>query len=139
MILTLQHTHGRYDNYWTTIELLLCEVNTKEEAFAEMRRFLDVNGIRSDCTSVGLKEEHIRIGRLIPRHTEVNMWCDSYIDPYDEGCKITGVIFGLWDDKDRPRYEKLDDFKGKPEKWFDCAERYLDDLIARKAGDRQCH
>ena len=135
MILTLQHTHGRYDNYWTTIELLLCEVSTKEEAFAEMRRFLEVNDIRSDCTSVGVKEEHIRIGRLIPTHTEINMWYDDYIDPHDKGYSITGVIFGLWDDKDRPRYERLDDFKDQTEEWFGCAQRYLDDLAARKAGD----
>ena len=138
MILTLQHTRERYDNYWKTIELLLCEVSTKENAFAEMRRFLEVNDIHSDCTSVSVKEEHIRIGRLIPTHTEVNMWYDGYIDPHDKGYKITGVIFGLWDDKDRPRYERIDDFD-KSEEWLTCVKRYLDDLTARKAGDEQCH
>lgn len=150
MIVTLDSAIERYQHPCNRIGLLLRQVETKEEAFAEMRRFLEVNNIPSDYTSIWTH-----------KYTEVTMGYDGYIDPSDETIKVIGVTFGLRDDKDRPRHETL----GTPEdwgleeerdwrtgeirlvekrsysmltdtaEWYNCAKRYFDDLRVRKGGD----
>lgn len=65
--------------------LMLREVETEEDAFAEMRRYLEVNKIPSTYTEITwqeVDEQH----RITARHKRVTMGCDS-----DES-----VTFGIY-------------------------------------------
>lgn len=158
MILALERVTESPDLY-----LLLCEVSSEEEAFAEMRRFLYVNHIFSNLTSVEMVEEGERRFKLVPKHKEVWMVVDK--DHKNEfGDKGEGAIFHIYYDSDRPRREVLgsleewglrEEFDSKTGnthlfydvkcvggeiitysgKWYKYIKRYLEDLAMRKAGD----
>jgi hypothetical protein len=139
------------------------EVSTEEEAFAEMRRFLEVNHIPSDVTTVVMVEEQVRPWATIPRHKEVTMRQRGFIPPiirsYPNPC------FGIYYGTDRPKYSTLGtleevglevkkdglgnimrDDDGHPvlvsnwyekgNKWYMPLKIYLDDLAKRKAGEK---
>ena len=129
--------------------VLLCEVETEEEAFFEMRRFLKVNRIISDKTTVktfyktdGNDPELMR--------KEITM---------THGCSDVAV-FGIYY-KGSPNYGELGDesdwgidrtvlLKGQNINyrycsskncfvcWYDEVAAYLADLKTRKAGSMQC-
>lgn len=146
----------------STGSIMMVEVDNEEEAFFEMRRFLEVNKIPSDVTSVNIVEEHEYIGRIIPRHKEVRMSQRGYIPPVCR--KYPDPCFGIYYGSDKPRYEslgtldeygltvKMDAFTNKPvigddgypvlvndyykegNKWYAPLYAYLRDLAERKAG-----
>lgn len=138
-------------------------VATEEEAFAEMRRFLEVNNIPSDVTAVAIVEERERWLKIVPRHKEVYMLQCGYtpksIQKYPDPC------FSIFYDSDRPEYETLCsieelglevkkdylgntvfDENGHPvlisdwyhmgQKWYMPLKAYLEDLAAREAGEK---
>lgn len=164
MIVALEYVSHTYAGYATSANVLLREVECEEEAFAEMRRFLEVNHISSNTTYVEIVESHEYAGRIIPRHKEVYMSLEGW-PPYNrsENKDIKSVAFGIYYGSDRPKYEQL----GAPEdwglceekdwqtgrmrlvkdkkhrlssvvtdsgEWYNCAKRYFDDLAVRKAG-----
>lgn len=109
MILAIERVAYSPDLY-----LQLCEVSSEEEAFAEMRRFLYVNHIFSNITSVELVEGEERWCKFVPRHKEVMMIADEEYENDDEddddddyGDKRHGAIFHIYYGSDRPRREKL--------------------------------
>lgn len=157
MIVSLEHIWCQ-----STGGFVMKEVSTEEEAFAEMRKFLDLNNIPSDVTVVTMVEEGERFGRPLPRHKEVRMCQCGYIPPrirdYPDPC------FGIYYGTDRPKYEKLGsieecgltieknglgdvvkDENGYPvlisnwytkgNKWYIPLKIYLDDLEKRKEDD----
>lgn len=124
--------------------LLLREVKTEEEAFTEMRRFLEVNRIPSVYTEVRWQDADERMGHLA-RHKRIYM-----------GCKVdNGVTFGIYYDG-QPRHLELGSEKEWGIKrelftyknfsyhyrstvngrvcWYDDVMTYLKDLAERKAG-----
>lgn len=138
------------------------EVQTEEEAFAEMRKFLELNNIPSDVTSVTMIEEGERFGRILPRHKEVRMCQYRHISPYAR--EYPNPCFGIYYGTDRPEYEKLGsleecglkikrdglgnvvkDENGHPvlisdwysngNRWYMPLKIYLDDLAKRKEDD----
>ena len=163
MIVALEYVTHTYVNYASSANILLCEVNSEEEAFAEMRRFLEINRISSNTTNVKMVESHEHVGRIVPRHKEVYMSLNGR-PPYDRSKNkyIESVTFGIYYGSDRPRYEKLgaiEDWGLCEEKdwktgeiklvrkghriaeitsgeWYNCVKRYIDDLAVRKAGGR---
>jgi hypothetical protein len=138
------------------------EVSTEEEAFAEMRRFLEVNNIPSDVTVSVMVEERERWLKIVPRHKEIHM-CQRGFTPklvkrYPDPC------FSIYYGSDRPEYERLGSLKehglkikrdhlgnvvkddeGYPmlvsdwytmgNKWYIPLWIYLDDLAKREAGE----
>lgn len=161
MIVALEYVSHTHVGYASSANILLREVNTEEEAFAEMRRFLEVNRISSNTTYVEMIESHEYAGRTIPRHKRVGMYLNG-CPPYNrsENKDVQNVTFGIYYGADRPRYETLgtlDDWGLCEEKdwktgkiklvrkghkiteitsgeWYNCVKRYLDDLAVRKAG-----
>lgn len=147
MILALKYVSDTdaYMGYEASGKILLCETENEEEAFAEMRRFLEINHISSNITYVKVVESHEYAGRIVPRHKEVYMSLKG-CPPYNrtENKDIKFVAFGVYCDSDCSK-EKL----GIPEDWrlceetdlktnktYICVKRYLDDLTERKAGGR---
>lgn len=88
---------------------MMREVETEEEAFAEMRRFLEVNNIPSDVTIVAMIEECERFGEIVPRHKEVSMRQHGFIPPMVK--KYANPCFGIYYGEGRPPHEIL----GRPE------------------------
>lgn len=142
------------------------EVATEEEAFAEMRRFLEVNNIPSDVTSVSFFEERQIGGKQIPPHKTVLMQQCGFIPPkiksYPNPC------FGIYYSPHKPLIETVGTFEengfaikrdcfgevvydeesGYPvlvsdlykegNTWYTPLMIYLKDLANRKAGDSKC-
>lgn len=163
MIVSLEYVIHTYAGYGTSANLLLREVENEEEAFAEMRRFLEINRISSNTTYVKMVESHEYAGRIVPKHKEVYMSLEG-CPPYNrsENKDIESVAFGIYYGSDRPRHEQLGTIEDwglcwkkewpsgemklvKDEKhwsgtymdsgeWYNCVKRYLDDLAIRKAG-----
>ena len=161
MIVALEYVSHTYVGYASSANILLRKVNSEEEAFAEMRRFLEINRISSNTTYVEMVESHEYAGRIVPRHKEVCMSLNG-CPPYNrsENKDIKSVAFGIYYGSDRPRYEKLgtiEDWGLCEEKdwktgeiklvrkghriteitsgeWYNCVKRYIDDLAVRKAG-----
>ena len=128
--------------------VLLCEVETEEEAFFEMRRFLKVNRIISDKTTV--KTFYKNDGNESElMHKEITMT--------HGGNDV--AVFGIYY-KGSPNYGELGDesdwgidrtaLKGYNINyrycsskncfvyWYDEVAAYLADLKTRKAGSMQC-
>lgn len=121
--------------------LLLREVETEAEAFAEMRRFNEVNHIHSDVTEIRWVEEKENLQHLkIPRHKEVVMvtgfgiYYDeppTFLELGDEskwGIKREGLI------PYNPSYHfnhTINQFVC----WYDEVKAYFEDLDKRKAGE----
>ena len=164
MIVALEYVNHTHADYCTSANILLREVNNEEEAFAEMRRFLEINRISSNTTYVEMIEKREDYpGGIVPRHKEVYMLLEG-CPPYNrsENKDIKGVAFGIYYGSDRPRHEGLGTIEDwglcwkkewpsgemklvKDEKhrlgtymdsgeWYNCVKRYLDDLAVRKAG-----
>lgn len=124
--------------------LLLREVETEEEAFAEMRRYLEVNEIPSTYTEVEWKEIDANY-EILARHKRVSMCCRP----------SGGVTFGIYYDG-QPKHLELGSeekwcikreqypfknfsyyYKASANKyvcWYDEVSAYFKDLEARKAG-----
>lgn len=142
--------------------IMMAEVKTEEEAFAEMRRFLEVNQIPSDVTSVNMVEEREYAGRTIPCHKEVRMCQYGYIPPMIR--EFPDPCFGIYYGADKPQYDRLksieeygltvkkdyygkikldehgypvlvNDYYDKGNKWYMPMAAYLKDLEKRKAGE----
>lgn len=99
MIVTLEHMW-----YQVTGGIMMKEVDTEEEAFAEMRRFLQINNVESDVTAVRIVEEYERFGRIVPKHKEVRMCLcgrPSFDGKYADPC------FGIYYGTDKPKYMRL--------------------------------
>ena len=159
MIVALKYISGQ-----PTGGRMMSEVNTEEEAFAEMRRFLEVNNIPSDTTSSVTVEEHEEGGRTIPSHRAVRMYQSGYIPPYRR--EYPNPVFAIYYGSDRPRYERLgtpedcglyikkDALTGEPivenghpvimqkgrfddteNKWYIPLLTYINDLEGRRGGD----
>lgn len=141
---------------------LMREVNTEEEAFAEMRRFLAVNNIPSDTTGVHWSDEKRCENLGIPMHKRVVMYQSGYTPSHAQG--YPDPCFGIYYGTDRPRYEhlgsyeeyglsvKINTYTGKPVlkrgepvlisdyysdgcEWYTPLARYLEDLKKRTGGD----
>ncbi len=157
MILSLEWAGCQYGST-QSVGVLLSEVATEEEAFGEMRRFLQVNNIPSDTTYVKIIEEHKDFSRIIPRHKRVKMYSSRYDSGLEAG-RVKDVAFGIYYGTGRPRYEQLGtlEYWGLQEKedwqtgqlqlryekrslgdnsgeWYNCVKRYFNDLATRKAG-----
>ncbi len=146
----------------STGSIIMAEVDTEEEAFAEMRRFLHINNIPSDTTSVEIVEEQEYIGEIIPRHKEVCMRQSGYTPPK---CReFPDPCFGIYYGTDKPRRGSLKkdfneygltmkkDYYGKTvtddnghpvlvsdyyengNKWYTLLLAYILDFEKRKAG-----
>lgn len=157
MIVALEHTTCGSNAY--SANILLCEVENEEEAFGEMRRFLQVNNIYSDLTYVKMVEEHEYLGRIIPKHKEVGMYqgCSEY-DAYKVKAATFGIYYnrhpefkqlgipedwGLCEERDRQTGEihlvkdekhRFRYFSIESGEWYNCVKRYFNDLATRKAG-----
>lgn len=160
MIVILENVSCGSGAYAT--DILLCEVQNEENAFGEMRRFLQINNIDSDVTYVKIVEEKCDcLGRVIPKHKEVGMYKGySAYTAYD----VTGATFGIYSQPNHPRlrelgapedwylHEKKDRDTGETHlvrdeehclrpfhiesgEWYKCVKRYFADLAHRKAGD----
>lgn len=110
MVLSLWScNHCPYD-----VDLLLCEVPDEETAFAEMRRFLYINGIDSNITFVKKEEAYDDIHGFIPSHKCVKMYAKGLGEDKPENkYRVTGVVFNIYYGSDRPRHERL----GLPRDW----------------------
>lgn len=126
--------------------LLLREVATEEEAFAEMRRFLEVNNIPSDYTTVKPKLVY-KDNEFLTSYKYVGM--GSTLDGYT-------VAFGIYFEgqpdnlelgsEERWHIEREDypsrmnfSYRYKPSEnrfvcWYDEVAEYFRDLAERKAG-----
>lgn len=125
--------------------LLMREVNTEEEAFAEMRRFLKVNDLSSNFTTVSWAEANEDRG-ILARHKYVCM----------TNVLAEGASFGIYYEGHPTHFELGSEEKWgiKREKillnrnlayyykssasayvcWYDEVTRYFQDLAERKAG-----
>lgn len=140
------------------VNILLCEVQNEEEAFGEMRRFLQINNIDSDVTYVEtVEEKQDCLGRIIPKHKEVEMYKgNSEYTAYD----VTAAAFSIYSQIPPNLHElgTLEDW-GLCEKrdwetreihiekhristvgiesgeWYRCVQKYFADLACRKVGD----
>lgn len=138
MTLTLKWVNCQVASY------LLREVNTEEEAFAEMRRFLKVNDITSRETIVRMVEESEYLGEIIPAHKEVEVegTCFSiyygsiprsihrYLPPFEE---LDLYVKKEWNG------ESIIMSKYGECKWYVPLLLYFDDLKQRQEGGKQCH
>lgn len=89
------------------IDILLCEVPDEDTAFAEMRRFLYVNDIRSNITRVKVVEEHESYpGKIVPAHKEVLMYARGFENDDKDRYRVTDVGFKLYYNS-RPEREQL--------------------------------
>lgn len=126
--------------------LLLREVETEEEAFAEMRRYLEVNRIPSVYTEVKWEEVNENYG-ILTRYKHVAMGGKTLGDGADFGIYYEGQPthlelgseekWGIDRDKFTLRYEVSHHFKPSENKfvcWYDEVSRYFQDLAERKAG-----
>lgn len=147
--------------YQHTGSIMMREVNTEEEAFAEMRHFLRVNNIPSNMTGVYIVEEHEYVGRIVAKHKEVRMCQRGCQSPNGKG--FPDPCFGIYYGTDKPRYVKLksleeygltvkkdyfgnvvmdgnnypmlvNDYYNDGNKWYTPLLMYLQDLEERKAG-----
>lgn len=155
LILALEHI-GCGDSAYS-VGVFLKEVADEEEAFYEMRRFLQINDIPSDVTFVKTVKEHEYVGRIIPKHKEVGMDKFGYVE-YDTHL-VKNPTFGIYysqttdypkkslgslerwtlvekkdlcDGKMRLYYEKGFNKSGE---WYNCVRRYLDDVKMREGDD----
>ena len=126
--------------------LLLREVETEEEAFAEMRRYLEVNNILSNYTEVYWKEVNENYG-ILARHKHIAMGSKPGGGGADFGIYYEGRPTHLelgseekWGIK-REQYPSQKNFsyyfKASENKyvcWYDEVTRYFQDLAERKAG-----
>ena len=122
--------------------LLLREVETEAEAFAEMRRFNEVNYINSDETEVRwveAKENYLH--KIIPRHKVVVMHTGFgiYYDSLPEFLELgTEERWGIKRDgliQFNPSYH-FNHTTHKYVCWYDEVATYLKDLEIRKAGGK---
>lgn len=127
-----------YENVYGGI--LLREVNTEEEAYAEMRRFTEVNHISSDVTEIYWVEEKENLHHIrVPRHKKVVMTAGFgiYYDeppPYTKlGSRSKWGITSEWFDEFNPSYHFNPTLK-RHVCWYDEVAAYLKDLSKRKAG-----
>lgn len=139
-----------YDLYGARV--VLCEVDTEAEAFFEMRRYLEVNNIYSDCTSIGYFSEEDKDG--VSQRVKAICMFDQYHynkDGYYDGT-IDNVSFLLKSDNSHcletledfmshyPKYTREACFANSPGRkrngetvwWGDDIKRYLDDYKLRK-------
>lgn len=160
MILALENVSCGGGAY--TTDILLCNVKNEEEAFGEMRRFLQINNIDSDVTYVKMVDEKRDcLGHVIPRHKEVGMYKGH--EEYT-AYNVRGVTFGIYAQPNNPRLRELgtlencglckeQDWKTgevhivydekhrlstygiESGEWYNCVQQYLADLARRKAGD----
>lgn len=100
MIVALEHIWRQ-----STGSITMAEVETEEDAFAEMRRFLAVNNIPSDTTTVCIVDEHEYLGQIIPRHKEIYMCQRGFIPPMIQ--EYPNPCFGIYFGADEPRGKKL--------------------------------
>lgn len=121
----------------------LREVETEQDAFAEMRRYLEINQIASNYTEIVWREAKEHHWGIHQAHKEVSM-CNS--GGY-------GATFGIYFEGE-PRYQKMEsaeewdvhrdspftlynpDFSYNPTKkknvcWYDDLENYFEDLKKR--------
>lgn len=128
--------------------ILLKEVETEEEAFAEMRRYIKVNNIPSNCTEVQWVDVDENRG-IFTRYKKVSM-----VNTIGHG-----VSFGIyyegqpahlelgseekweiqrddWPSRNPSYYYK--ESENKFVCWYDEVARYLQDLAERKAGGGEC-
>ena len=101
----------------TICGLLLREIETEAEAFAEMRRFNEVNNINSDETEVRWIEAINHSGKIIPRHKSV----------------VMTTMFGIYYDDSKPPILELTEKQRDTER-YDEVMKYFKDLELRKAG-----
>lgn len=86
----------------STGSIMIAEVDSEEEAFAEMRRFLKVNKIPSDSTSFSIVAEHEYLGKIIPTYKKVWMFQCGYIVS-NSTQKFPNPCFGIYYGNDKPR------------------------------------
>ena len=125
--------------------LLLREVETEQEAFAEMRRFLEVNNIPSNYTEVQWKEVDENYGILV-RHKHIAMGCKPGGGGADFGIYYEGQPKHLelgseekWCIKREQYPHKNFSYYYKPSEnryvcWYDEVAEYFRDLAVRRAG-----
>lgn len=135
-----------YEGARTRGGLLLREVETEQEAFAEMRRFLEINNIPSNYTEVQWKEVNENYG-ILARHKHIAMGCEPGGGGADFGIYYEGQPAHLelgseekWGIK-REQYPSQKNFsyyfKASENKyvcWYDEVAKYFQDLAVRKAG-----
>ena len=121
----------------------LREIQTEQEAFAEMRRYLEVNQIASNYTEIAFREEKEHFWGVHQAHKEVAM-CNSGGYGATFGIYYTGVPRHLemedakkWDvDRESPFTLYNPDFHYNPTKkanvcWYDDLVHYFEDLSKR--------
>lgn len=125
--------------------ILLRTVETEQEAFAEMRRFLEVNKIPSDYTEVRWQEVNPQ-KRIFTRYKHVSMVCSNG-GGEDFGIYYEGTPLHLelgpeekWNIK-REQYPSRGSesyyYKASENRyvcWYDDVAAYFRDLAIRKAG-----
>ena len=158
MIVTLEHIWLQH-----TGSIIMREVATEEEAFAEMRRFLLINSIPSNVTGVKTVEEEEYAGRIIPKHKEVYMPQHGCVKLDGKG--FPNPCFGIYDNayknvlselktseeyglsvKKNYRGEVVLDDNGYPmlvnnyytegNKWYTPLRIYLQSIHPKKDGDQ---
>lgn len=87
-----------------TYGILMREVETEQEAFAEMRRFLEVNNISSNATETRWRSQSRCKCLGSPRIKEVIM-LQSGVNSKPSPC------FGIYYGTDRPKYDRLGSYK----------------------------
>lgn len=126
--------------------ILLREVKNEQEAFAEMRRYLEVNNIPSNYTEIRWEEVNESRG-ILTRYKHVAMRCaKSSSDGVDFGIYYEGhpahlelgseEEWGIRRDQPPP-YNYSYHYKYSENKfvcWYDEIAEYLKDLAERKAG-----
>ena len=128
--------------------IFLCEVETEEEAFFEMRRFLEVNRILSDRTTVRTaKDKSGESNEIIYKNVEMTFGCGNKVT---FGIHYTGRPSRMelgdeasWnlDRSNLASYETLRRYDAAGDRivcWYDEVAAYLADLKTRKAGSMQC-
>ena len=112
----------------TSISVFMCEVDSKEEAFFEMNRFLISNNMQSTETMVeGFKKNHPEIDDII-----VYMGDARFRIWYKDRPKFMSIE--EWDDYNsgrRPIYRLDDEFKNQ-------YMAYMSDLESRKKAVIEC-
>lgn len=124
--------------------IFLCEVANEDEAFFEMRRFLEINKINSDYTEVTWKDVNPNYD-ICARHKRVNMCCShgggaSFGIYYEGGPKYAELgNEDNWGIKREGLIAYNDSYHYKHSThefvcWYDEVALFLADKAMRKAG-----
>jgi hypothetical protein len=125
--------------------ILLKEVDSEEEAFAEMRRYIQINHIRSDYTTVQWKDDKPSTTYgVLPRHKEVFFGemalFGIYYSPYKpiHSGLDTREHWGVDDEGiNRSRSLRYNEEIHQRVCWYDELENYFNDLKLRSIDKKE--